>query len=485
MRMAMDDLETAALIAGGHAFGKTHGAADPKANVGKEPEGADIEELGLGWKNKYGSGFGVHTIGSGLEGAWTSTPAHWSHEYVQNLYKYEWELEKGPGGAWQWKPKNGAGAGTVPDAHDAKIKHAPFMLTSDLALRFDPIYEKITRRWLDHPAELDDAFARAWFKLTHRDMGPLPRYLGKLVPKEVLLWQDPIPAGPALGDADIATLKQKIAATGLSASQLVKTAWASASTFRGSDKRGGANGARIRLAPQKDWEVNEPAELAGVLAKLEAVKADFEKTGKKASLADIIVLAGNVGVEMAAKAGGFDVKVPFTPGRGDATQGETDPDSFKWLKPKADAFRNYYPENAGTPPDELLIDRAQLLTLTIPETIVLFGGLRAININVKGAKHGVLTKTPGALTNDVFVNLFDMGVTWGPSGTQKGVYEARDRKTGEVKWTATRVDLVFGSNSQLRGTAEVYACDDGKKLFVDQFVAAWTKVMNLDRYDMK
>ena len=485
MRMAMDDVETAALIAGGHAFGKTHGAADPKANVGKEPEGADIEELGLGWKNKYGSGFGVHTIGSGLEGAWTSTPAHWSHEYVQNLYKFEWELEKGPGGAYQWKPKNGAGAGTVPDAHDPKIKHAPFMLTSDLALRFDPIYEKITRRWLDHPQELDDAFARAWFKLTHRDMGPLPRYLGKLVPKEVLLWQDPIPAGPALGDADIATLKQKIAATGLSASQLVKTAWASASTFRGSDKRGGANGARIRLAPQKDWEVNEPAELAGVLAKLEAVKADFEKTGKKASLADIIVLAGNVGVEMAAKAGGFDVKVPFTPGRGDATQAETDPDSFKWLKPKADAFRNYYPENAGTPPDELLIDRAQLLTLTIPETIVLFGGLRAININVKGAKHGVLTKTPGALTNDVFVNLFDMGVTWAPSGAQKGVYEARDRETGQVKWTATRVDLLFGSNSQLRGTAEVYAADDAKKLFVDQFVAAWTKVMNLDRFDVK
>ena len=485
MRMAMDDVETAALIAGGHAFGKTHGAADPKANVGKEPEGADIEEQGLGWKNKYGSGAGVYTIGSGLEGAWTSTPAHWGHEYIQNLYKYEWELGKGPGGAWQWKPRDGAGAGTVPDAHDPQVKHAPFMLTSDLALRFDPAYEKITRRWLDHPQELDDAFARAWFKLTHRDMGPLARYLGKYVPKEVLLWQDPIPAGPKLTDADVAALKQKIAATGLTAAQLVKTAWASASTFRSSDKRGGANGARIALAPQKDWEVNEPAELAPVLRKLEAVRSDFEASGKKVSLADLIVLAGNVGVETAAKAGGIEVKVPFTPGRGDATQAQTDPDSFKWLKPKADAFRNYYPENAGASPDELLIDRAQLLTLTIPETIVLFGGLRAININVKGVKHGVLTKTPGALSNDVFVNLYDMGVTWAPSGAQKGVYEARDRNTGAVKWTATRVDLVFGSNSQLRGTAEVFAADDAKRLFVEQFVAAWVKVMELDRYDVK
>ena len=485
MRMAMDDVETAALIAGGHAFGKTHGAADPKANVGKEPEGADIEEQGLGWKNKYGSGAGVYTIGSGLEGAWTSTPAHWGHEYIQNLYKYEWELGKGPGGAWQWKPRDGAGAGTVPDAHDPQVKHAPFMLTSDLALRFDPAYEKITRRWLDHPQELDDAFARAWFKLTHRDMGPLARYLGKYVPKEVLLWQDPIPAGPKLTDADVAALKQKIAATGLTAAQLVKTAWASASTFRSSDKRGGANGARIALAPQKDWEVNEPAELAPVLRKLEAVRSDFEASGKKVSLADLIVLAGNVGVETAAKAGGIEVKVPFTPGRGDATQAQTDPDSFKWLKPKADAFRNYYPENAGASSDELLIDRAQLLTLTIPETIVLFGGLRAININVKGVKHGVLTKTPGALSNDVFVNLYDMGVTWAPSGAQKGVYEARDRNTGAVKWTATRVDLVFGSNSQLRGTAEVFAADDAKRLFVEQFVAAWVKVMELDRYDVK
>ena len=481
MRMAMNDEETAALVVGGHTFGKTHGAANPKEYVGNEPEGADVEELGLGWKNKFGSGFGVHTIGSGLEVTWTSKPTQWTNDYLENLYRYEWELTKSPAGAHQWTPKNWDGQHAVPDAHEPGKTHPPAMLTSDLAMRFDPAYEKITRRWLDHPEELADAFARAWFKLTHRDMGPLPRYLGKLVPKETLLWQDPIPAGSALSDADVAALKAKIAATGLTASQLVKTAWASASTFRNSDKRGGANGARIALAPQKDWEVNEPAELAKVLAKLEAVKADFGK----ASLADIIVLGGNLGVEMAAKAAGFDVTVPFTPGRGDATQDETDVDSFKWLKPKADAFRNWYPAGAGTPPDELLIDRAQLLTLTIPEMIVLHGGLRAININVGGVSHGVLTKTPGALTNDVFVNLFDMGVTWAPSGAQKGVYEARDRETGQVKWTATRVDLLFGSNSQLRGTAEVYAADDAKKLFVDQFVAAWTKVMNLDRFDVK
>jgi catalase-peroxidase len=484
-RMAMDDVETAALVVGGHTFGKTHGAANPKEHVGPEPEGADVEELGLGWKNKHGTGFGVHTIGSGLEVTWTSKPTQWTNDYLENLYRYEWELTKSPAGAHQWKPKDWDGQHAVPDAHDPSLKHPPQMLTSDLAMRFDPAYEKITRRWLDHPDELADAFARAWFKLTHRDMGPLPRYLGKYVPKEVLLWQDPIPAGPALNDADVATLKQKIAATGLTVSQMVKTAWASAATYRGSDKRGGANGARVRLAPQKDWEVNEPAELAGVLAKLEAVKADFEASGKKVSLADLIVLAGNIGVETAAKAGGVDVKVPFTSGRGDATQEETDIESFQWLKPKTDPLRNWYPEKAGTPPDEAMIDRAQLMTLTIPELIVLFGGLRAININYKGAKHGVLTKTPGALTNDVFVNLFDMGVTWAPSGVEKGVYEARDRETGEVKWTATRVDLTFGSNSQLRGTAEVYAADDGKQLFVEQFVAAWTKVMNLDRYDVK
>ena len=485
-RMAMNDEETAALIAGGHAFGKCHGAADPKEHVGAEPEGADVEELGLGWRNKYGSGFGVHTIGSGLEGAWTTTPAKWSHQYIENLYKFEWELTKSPAGAWQWTPKNGAGANTVPDAHDANVKHAPFMLTSDLALRFDPAYEKITRRWLDNPAELDDAFARAWFKLTHRDMGPLPRYLGKLVPKEVLIWQDPVPAvDQPIGDAEIATLKQKIAASGLTPAELVKTAWASASTFRASDKRGGANGARIRLAPQKDWDVNEPGELSKTLGKLEAIQQEFGASGKIVSMADLIVLAGNVGVETAAKAGGHDVKVPFTPGRGDATQEQTEVDSFKWLKPKADAFRNWYLDSVGTPPDESLIDRAQLLTLTIPEMTVLIGGMRAIGANYKNSQHGVLTNTPGALTNDVFVNLLDMGVTWGPSGAEKGVYEARDRNTGEVKWTATRVDLVFGSNSQLRATAEAYSEDDAKEHFVKSFVAAWAKVMDLDRFDIK
>ncbi len=485
MRMAMNDEETVALIAGGHTFGKTHGAADAKVHVGNEPEGADVEELGLGWRNKHGTGFGVHTIGSGLEGAWTTTPVKWSNNFFENLFKFEWELSKSPAGAYQWKPKGGAGAGTVPDAHDPALKHAPTMLTTDLALRFDPAYEKISRRFFEHPDQLADAFARAWFKLTHRDMGPLSRYLGKLVPKEELVWQDPVPAvdHPLIGDSEIATLK--IAASGLTPAELVKTAWASASTFRGSDKRGGANGARLRLAPQKDWEVNEPAELAKVLGKLEAIQKDFGASGKKVSLADLIVLAGNVGVELAAKAGGFDVKVPFTPGRTDATQEQTDADSFKWLEPKADGFRNWYPENAGTPPDESLVDRAQLLTLTIPEMTVLHGGLRAIGANFKGAKHGVFTDKPGALTNDVFVNLLDMGVTWAPSGAQKGVYEARDRKTGQVKWTATRVDLVFGSNSQLRATAEAYATDDAKAAFIDAFVAAWTKVMNLDRFDVK
>jgi catalase-peroxidase len=484
MRMAMNDEETVALIAGGHTFGKTHGAADPKVHVGKEPEGADVEELGLGWKNKHGTGFGVHTIGSGLEVTWTSTPVKWSNSFLENLYKYEWELTKSPAGAHQWKPKNDGGAGTVPDAHDPSQKHAPQMLTTDLALRFDPKYAEITQRWLKHPEELADAFARAWYKLTHRDMGPLSRYLGKLAPKEVLIWQDPLPPvdHPLVGEADVAELKTKIAASGLTAAELVKAAWASASTFRGSDKRGGANGARIRLAPQKDWEVNDPAELAKVLGKLGEIQ---KASAKKISLADLIVLAGGVGVELAAKAGGHDVKVAFTPGRTDATQEQTDADSFKWLQPKADGFRNWYPENAGTPPDESLIDRAQLLTLTIPETTALIGGLRAIGANYKNTKHGVLTSKPGALTNEVFINLLDMGVTWAPTGKEKGVYEARDRKTGEVKWTATRVDLVFGSNSQLRATAEVYAADDGGKTFVDSFVAAWTKVMNLDRFDVK
>ena len=487
MRMAMNDEETVALIAGGHTFGKTHGAADPKAHVGNEPEGADVEELGLGWRNKHGTGFGVHTIGSGLEGAWTTTPVKWSNNFFENLFKFEWELSKSPAGAYQWKPKGGAGAGTVPDAHDPAQKHAPTMLTTDLALRFDPAYEKISRRFFEHPDQLADAFGRAWFKLTHRDMGPLPRYLGKLAPKEVLIWQDPVPPvdHPLIGDAEIASLKQKIAASGLTTAQLVKTAWASASTFRGSDKRGGANGARIRLAPQKDWTVNEPAELAKVLAKLEEIQQDFNASGKKISLADLIVLAGGVGVEMAAKAGGLDVKVPFTPGRTDATQEQTEVDSFKWLEPKADGFRNWYPESAGTPPDESLIDRAQLLTLTIPELTVLHGGLRAIGANFGGAKDGVFTDRPGALTNEVFVNLLDMGVTWAPSGKEKGVYEARDRETGKVKWTATRVDLVFGSNSQLRGTVEAFATDDAREMFVNAFVAAWTKVMNLDRFDVK
>ena len=484
MRMAMNDEETAALIVGGHTFGKTHGAADPKVHVGNEPEGADVEELGLGWKNKHGTGFGVHTIGSGLEVTWTATPVKWSNHFLENLYKYEWELTKSPAGAHQWKPKNDGGAGTVPDAHDPSQKHQPQMLTTDLSLRFDPKYAEITQRWLKHPEELADAFARAWYKLTHRDMGPLARYLGKLVPKEVLNWQDPVPAAdhPLVGEADVAELKKKIAASGLTASELVKTAWASASTFRGSDKRGGANGARLRLAPQKDWDVNEPAELAKVLGKLEQIQ---KASAKKVSLADLIVLAGGVGVELAAKAGGHDVKVAFTPGRTDATQEHTDVDSFKWLEPKADGFRNWYPEKAGTPSDESLIDRAQLLTLTIPEMTVLFGGLRAIGANYKNTKHGVLTAKPGALTNDVFVNLMDMGVTWAPSGKEQGVYEARDRKTGEVKWTATRVDLIFGSNSQLRAQAEFYASDDAKKSFVDAFVAAWTKVMNLDRFDVK
>ena len=486
-RMAMNDEETVALIAGGHSFGKTHGAADPKVHVGNEPEGADVEELGLGWSNKHGTGFGVHTIGSGLEGAWTTTPVKWSNNFFDNLFKFEWELSKSPAGAFQWKPRDGGGAGTVPDAHDPAIKHAPTMLTTDLALRFDPAYEKISRNFHAHPDRLADAFARAWFKLTHRDMGPRPRYLGKLVPREVLVWQDPVPAvdHPPIGEAEIAALKRKIATAGLTVPEMVKAAWASASTFRGSDKRGGANGARVRLEPQRDWEVNEPQELAKVLATLEKIHGEYNQGATKVSLADLIVLAGNVGVETAAKAGGFDVKVPFTPGRTDATQEQTDVHSFEPLEPKADGFRNWYPESAGTPPDESLIDRAQLLTLTIPEMTVLVGGLRAMGATYGNSKHGVFTDKPGALSNDVFVNLLDMGVTWTPSGLQKGIYEARDRKTGEVKWTATRVDLIFGSNSQLRGTVEVYACDDARKTFVDAFVAAWTKVMNLDRYDVK
>jgi catalase-peroxidase len=487
LRMAMNDEETVALIAGGHTFGKTHGAGDAKVHVGPEPEGAPIEALGLGWANTLGTGKGGDAITSGLEVIWSSTPTKWSNQFFHNLFSYEWELTKSPAGAYQWTPKGGAGVDKAPDPADPKKRRPLSMLTTDLSLRFDPVYEKISRRFYEHPAEFADAFARAWFKLTHRDMGPRVRYLGKLVPKEELIWQDPVPAvdHPLVGDAEVAALKQKITASGLTAAELVKSAWASASTFRGSDKRGGANGARIRLAPQKDWEVNEPAELAKVLAKLEAIQKEFNATGKKVSLADLIVLAGNVGVETAAKAGGHDVKVPFTPGRTDAGQEQTEVHSFGYLEPKSDGFRNYHSDRSALAADAALVDRAQLLTLTAPELTVLVGGLRAIGANYGGTKHGVLTAKPGALTNDVFVNLLDMGVTWAPSGKAKGVYEARDRKTGEVKWSATRADLVFGSNSQLRALVEVYASSDAKKAFVDAFVAAWTKVMNLDRFDVK
>jgi catalase-peroxidase len=487
-RMAMNDEETVALIAGGHTFGKTHGAADPDKYVGREPEGAPIEEQGLGWKNTYGTGSGPHTITSGLEGAWTTTPTKWSNNFFENLFGFDWELTKSPAGAHQWRPKNGAGAGTVPDAHDPSKKHAPFMLTTDLSLRMDPVYEKISRRFLEHPDQFADAFARAWFKLTHRDMGPVARYLGPLVPKETLIWQDPVPAvdHPLIGDQDISALKAKILASGLSVSQLVTIAWASAATFRGSDKRGGANGARIRLAPQKDWEVNQPAQLKTVLGKLEAIQREFNSSqsgGKKVSLADLIVLGGCAAVEAAAKKGGYDVKVPFSPGRTDASQEQTDPDSFAPLEPVADGFRNYLRDGQVLPAEELLLDRAQLLTLTAPEMTVLVGGMRALNANFGESKHGIFTKRPETLTNDFFVNLLDMSTEWRPSSTG-GVYEGRDRGTGELKWTGTRVDLIFGSNSQLRALAEVYACNDSKEKFVKDFVAAWNKVMNLDRYDL-
>jgi catalase-peroxidase len=487
-RMAMNDEETVALIAGGHTFGKTHGAADPSKYVGPEPEGAGIEEQGLGWKNTFGSGKGVDTISSGLEGAWTTTPTKWSNNYLENLFGFEWELTKSPAGAKQWTPKGGAGAGTVPDAHDPSKRHAPFMLTTDLSLRMDPIYEPITRRFLENPQEFADAFAKAWFKLTHRDMGPLSRYLGPLVPAEPQLWQDPIPAvdHKLIGKQDIAALKAKILASGLSISQLVTTAWASAATFRGSDKRGGANGARIRLAPQKDWEVNQPAELAKVLKKLAAIQKEFNSSqsgGKKVSLADLIVLGGCAAVEAAAKKAGHDVKVPFSPGRMDASQKQTDVHSFAVLEPAADGFRNYLPRGHQRPAEELLVDRSQLLTLTAPEMTVLVGGMRALNANFGQSKHGVFTNRPETLTNDFFVNLLDMGTKWEASSTE-GVFEGRDRATGKIKWTGTRVDLVFGSNSQLRATAEAYACDDSKEAFVKDFVAAWSKVMNLDRYDL-
>ncbi|MBB5577197.1 MULTISPECIES: catalase/peroxidase HPI [Rhizobium] len=487
-RMAMNDEETVALIAGGHTFGKTHGAGDA-AHVGAEPEGAGIEEQGFGWKSSFETGKGGHTISSGLEVTWTTTPTKWSNNFFWNLFGYEWELTKSPAGAHQWTPKHGAGAGTVPDAHDKSKRHAPSMLTTDLALRFDPAYEKISRRFHENPDQFADAFARAWFKLTHRDMGPRVRYLGPEVPAEELIWQDPIPAvdHPLIDAKDIAGLKDKILASGLSISQLVSTAWASASTFRGSDKRGGANGARIRLSPQKDWAVNQPVQLATVLETLEGIQKAFNDAqpgGKKVSLADLIVLGGAAAIEKAAKAGGHDIEVPFTPGRTDATQEQTDVSSFAVLEPIADGFRNYQKGEYSISPEELLIDKAQLLTLTAPEMTVLVGGLRALNANAGQSQHGVFTKRPETLTNDFFVNLLDMSTVWKASADSKYVFEGRDRGTDEIKWTGTRVDLVFGSNSQLRALAEVYGQSDTPEKLVQDFVAAWTKVMNADRFDI-
>jgi catalase-peroxidase len=479
-RMAMNDEETVALIAGGHTFGKTHGAGDPSL-MGVEPEGAAIEDQGLGWKSKHGTGFGADAITGGPEVTWSQTPTKWSNHFFENLFKYEWELTKSPAGAKQWKAK-GAEA-TIPDAYDQSKKHVPTMLTSDLALRFDPAYEKISRRFYEHPDQFADAFARAWFKLTHRDMGPIPRYRGKLVPKETLIWQDPIPAAdhPLIADQDIAALKAKILDSGLSVSQLVSTAWASAATFRGSDKRGGANGARIRLAPQKDWEINQPAQLASVLAKLETIGKEF---GKKVSLADLIVLGGGAAIEKAAKDAGLTVTVPFTPGRMDASQEQTDAASFAPLEPRADGFRNYSSgKKQFMMPEEALVDRAQLMTLTAPEMTVLVGGLRVLGANAGNSKHGAFTAKPGTLTNDFFVNLLDMNTEWQPAGSE-GTYEGRDRKTKAVKWTGTRVDLIFGSHSQLRAIAEVYGSADAKEKFAKDFVKAWTKVMNADRFDL-
>ena len=485
-RMAMNDEETVALIAGGHAFGKTHGAG-PADNVGAEPEAAGLEEQGFGWKNSFGTGKGPDTITSGLEVTWTTTPTQWSNNYLENLFGFDWELTKSPAGAHQWTPKNGAGAGIIPDAHDPNKRRNPTMLTSDLALRFDPIYEPISRRFLQNPEQLADAFARAWFKLIHRDMGPLSRYLGPELPSEELLWQDPIPEvdHELINDSDVAALKSKLLASGLSVSQLVSTAWAAASTFRGSDKRGGANGGRLRLAPQKSWQANQPDQLGGVLAKLESIQNEFNSGGKKVSLADLIVLAGNAGVEQAAKNAGVDLSVPFTPGRTDATQEQTDVESFAFLEPVADGFRNFLKTRYTVPAEALLIDKAQLLTLTAPEMTALIGGLRVLNTNVGQTRHGVFTQRPEALTNDFFTNLLDMGVEWKPTSDDAQEFEGRDRKTGQVKWTGTRVDLVFGSNAQLRAIAEVYASSDSKEKFVKDFVAAWTKVMNLDRFDVK
>jgi len=485
-RMAMDDEETVALIAGGHTFGKTHGAADPNQYVGPEPEGADVEQQGLGWQNSFGSGNADQTITSGLEGAWTTSPAKWDNNFFDNLFGFEWELVKSPAGASQWAPKNAAGAGTVPDAHDKSKTHAPMMLTTDLALRLDPIYAPISKRFHENPDQFAEAFAKAWYKLTHRDMGPHTRCLGKLAPKHAQLWQDPIPAPnhKLVAASDIAALKVSILASGLSIAQLVTTAWASAATFRGTDKRGGANGARIRLAPQKYWEVNQPAELSKVLDKLEAIQKNFNAGGAKISLADLIVLGGSAAIEAAAKKAGHDVEVPFTPGRMDASQEQTDVHSFAVLEPEADGFRNYLQGDTPRRAEKLLVDRAHLLTLSAPEMTVLIGGMRVLGANFDQTSHGVFTNRPGTLTNDFFVNLLDMSTIWQKSSSGEGVYEGRDRASGEVKWTGTRVDLLFGSNSQLRALAEVFACSDSQEAFVHDFVAAWTKVMNLDRFDL-
>ena len=488
-RMAMNDEETVALIAGGHTFGKTHGADNPDVYVGAEPAGASIEEQGLGWKNSLGSGNGVNTITSGLEGAWTTTPTQWSNNYFENLFGYEWELTKSPAGAQQWTPKGGEGAGTVPDAHDPSRSHAPIMLTTDIALIEDPIYEAISRRFYENPDEFADAFARAWYKLTHRDMGPYSLYLGPEVPKEELIWQDPIPAskGEVINDSDIAALKTKVLSSGLTVSELVSTAWASASTYRGSDKRGGANGARISLAPQKDWKVNNPKQLAKVLSVLETIQKEFNASttnGKEVSMADLIVLAGSVAVEKAAEKAGHEVSVPFAPGRTDATQEQTDAESFAALEPNSDGFRNYLKNKYKASEEELLVDRAQLLTLSAPEMTVLLGGLRVLNTNYDRSSRGVFTAQPEVLTNDFFVNLLDLGTTWSAISDAEELFEGKDRKTGDVKWTGSRSDLIFGSNSELRSLAEVYACSDSQTKFVSDFVAAWTKVMNLDRFDL-
>jgi catalase-peroxidase len=487
--MAMNDEETVALIAGGHTFGKTHGAANPGIYVGKEPAAAGIAQQSCGWSNSFGTGSGEHTITSGLEGAWTTTPTQWSNNYFENMFGFDWELSESPGGAKQWKPKDGAGVGTVPDAHNTSKRHAPTMLTADLALKVDPVYEKISRRFFENPTEFADAFARAWFKLTHRDMGPLARYLGPEVPAEELIWQDPIPAitHALVDEEDIAVLKTKILASGLSVSQLISTAWASASTFRGSDKRGGANGARVRLAPQKDWAVNNPAQLAKVLAALENIQKEFNSNRsdkKQVSLADLIVLSGSAAVEKAAKDAGHNVTVPFTAGRADASQEQTDVESFEVMEPRADGFRNYTKAKYTVAAEELLLDKAQLLTLTAPEMTVLVGGMRVLNTNFDQSHHGLFSKQPGTLTNDFFVNLIDFDIKWNATSDAQDIFEARDRKTDTVKWTGTRVDLIFGSNSELRALAEVYACEDAKEKFVKDFVSAWAKVMNLDRFDL-